>query len=146
MSHVKEIWDIEITRWWPSGSESGEPDMPHDTYFARELPLYVDFIDFDQQWHVPQHQTRKYIFDPAIGDDSLSKSKKMIDQLCRTAEAGLYNTESLSSFNEIFKIRYLSDKSDIEEIKRLYLKASDRLGNFRFEGSALSKLPLYSFV
>lgn len=146
MSHVKEMWDVEIARWWPSGYESGEPDMPHDTYFAREIPLYVDFIDFDQQWHVPQHHTRKYIFDPDLGDDSLSKSKKMIEQLGKTSETGLYSTQCLFSFNEVFKNHYLSDKTDTKEIKRLYLKAAERLGHVKFEGSALSEWPLYSFV
>ena len=46
MTHVKELWDVFIKRWWPSGYESGEPSFPHDTYFARQTPLYVDFIDF----------------------------------------------------------------------------------------------------
>ena len=33
MKHVKELWVAEITRLWPSGHESGEPDFPHETYF-----------------------------------------------------------------------------------------------------------------
>jgi AbiV family abortive infection protein len=146
MTHVKELWDVEIKRWWPSGYESGEPDMPHDTYFARELPLYVDFIDFDQQWHVPQHDTRKYTFDVDLGVDSLSKSRKMLKQLCNTSESGLYSPECLSSFNEVFKDHFLSDKTDTEQIKRIYRKAAERLGFERFKGSALSEWPLYSFV
>ena len=81
MEHVKEMWMAEITRWWPSGYESGEPDFPHDTYFLRELPLYVDFIDFDQQWHVPDHRTQWHRFNMVIGDDSFSESKKALNKL-----------------------------------------------------------------
>ncbi|PIV20932.1 MAG: hypothetical protein COS40_10140 [Deltaproteobacteria bacterium CG03_land_8_20_14_0_80_45_14] len=70
----------------------------------------------------------------------------MIEQLWRTSEAGLFSPESLSSFNEIFKNHYISDRTDTKEIKRLYLKAAEQLGHVKFEGSALSKWPLYSFL
>lgn len=146
MTNVKEVWDAETTRWWPSGYESGEPDMPHNSYFVREVPLYVDFVDFDQQWHIPQHDTGKYIFDANIGNDSLSKSKNMFDQLCKTAEVGLYSAECLSTFNEVFKDHYLSDKTKTEEIERLYLKVAKRLDIEHFKNSALCEWPLYSFL
>ena len=40
MQEAREIWRIEVRKWWPAHPEDGEPDMPHDTYFDREFPLY----------------------------------------------------------------------------------------------------------
>jgi AbiV family abortive infection protein len=32
MAHVKQVWDVNLIKWWSSGDvESGEPDMPHAT-------------------------------------------------------------------------------------------------------------------
>ncbi len=39
MADAKHIWKIEVKRFWPAASENGEPDMPHDTFFEREMPL-----------------------------------------------------------------------------------------------------------
>ena len=81
MAHVKEVWDVETTRWWSSpGYESGEPDMPHETYFEREMPLYVDFVDQDQKWFTPRAGTRKYVFEDAFaGHDALSESQAALE-------------------------------------------------------------------
>jgi AbiV family abortive infection protein len=62
MKRIKEIWLTDITRWWPSDYESGEPDMPHDTYFEWELPLYVDYVAYDGRWHVPDNSSAEWIW------------------------------------------------------------------------------------
>lgn len=53
MSDAKVIWEIEVKRWWRAEYETGEPDMPHDTYFDREFPLYIDYDDYGRCWVTP---------------------------------------------------------------------------------------------
>ena len=55
MDGFKIVWNNAIQKYWPSGYESGEPDMPHTTYFDRELPLYIDFINYYNQWFIPNN-------------------------------------------------------------------------------------------
>jgi AbiV family abortive infection protein len=57
MAQIKELWNVATTEWWPSTDyESGEPDMPHNIYFSRAMPLYVDFGDYDQRWYEPKKE------------------------------------------------------------------------------------------
>lgn len=155
MAHVKELWDIGVTRWWPAGSyDSGEPDMPHETYFAREMPLYVDFIDYDQQWFTPQADTRRYAFEQTLapGDDDLSQSKAALGRLQETSSAGLHSPETLLILNETFRSQYIKEETPTEQIDRLYAQVAQRIENKlgipteRFYASALHEWPLYHFV
>lgn len=149
MEHVKEMWLAEITRWWPSGYESGEPDFPHDTYFLRELPLYVDFIEFDQKWHLPDRHTLKYRFDREFGEDSFSDSKKALNKLNESRESGFFSPECLAILNGNFRKHFLSEKTENITMAGIYKKVKDQLSDhFKedFESSALNHWPLYPFV
>lgn len=57
--------------------------MPHDTYFSREMPLYVDYIEYDQKWSIPSDDSESHYFTKSIGLDSLSVLKKSIIQLMK---------------------------------------------------------------
>lgn len=153
MSHAKEVWDIEVTRWWPvSDPESGEPDMPHETYFTREMPLYVDFIEYDRRWFVPDHDTRKYIFEDHFSDEILGKTKEEIELLATNIDIGLFRSECLFILNEIFKKHYITEKTTNDEIDNLYVAVAhhieDRQGISleKFIKSALYRWPLYHFA
>jgi AbiV family abortive infection protein len=149
MRHVKEIWIAEITRWWPSGYESGEPDFPHDTYFKRELPLYVDFIEFDQNWHIPQHDTNKFYFNASFGEDIFSKSKAALKRLRKTADLQFFGSKYLKILNDTFRKRNLSEDTETEFIialnNKVYARLPKKLQN-SFKDSALFEWPLYPFV
>jgi AbiV family abortive infection protein len=153
MRQVKEWWDVEVTPWWPSDPESGEPDMPHDVYFAREMPLYVEFNNPSQKkWAAPEDEGLKYIFEEFPGNDSLTKSRKALDRLCTTSEAGLCKPDCLSILNETFRDHYITERTEVNDIFRLYKKTASRvesetgIPNQIFSGSALDEWPLYHFV
>lgn len=151
MEHAKIFWESETTKWWPSsGPESGEPDMPHETYFSREMPLYVDFIEYDQKWHKPEN---------AITGTTLSLEKMRfkdtqegLKRLQLTFEAGLYNPECLTILNNNFKRHYITEKTSSEEIQRLYEKTAQQMEQElsikkeMFFESALHEWPLYYFT
>jgi len=152
MTHVNELWDVEVTRWWPSSDpESGEPDMPHDTYFAREMPLYVDFIDYDQDWFVPKKNTGKVNFEDDL-DSRFSESEAALERLRRTHNAGLYRPECLAILNETFRNHHIKEDTPNEEIIRLEEQTAEQIEKkigiprAQFCQSALSEWPLYHFV
>src|SRR5215470_12110093 len=64
MEHFKLAWDAETVRLWSGGPpENGEPDMPHDTYFRRELPLYVNYSDYANGWIIPEDSSHRSEFE-----------------------------------------------------------------------------------
>jgi len=153
MADVKEKWDIETKKWWPSGEESGEPDMPHATYFMREMPLYVDFIDYDQDWSKPEQIAAGYnALRISNHSQSLSEAQQALKRLERTHEAGLYSPQSLAIFNDNFRRSYITEKTPSESIDRLYEKAAQQIENDlgisreEFLDSALHEWPLYAFT
>ncbi|MBC8179579.1 AbiV family abortive infection protein [candidate division KSB1 bacterium] len=153
MSHAKEIWKDETTKWWPVDDiTSGEPDMPNDIYFEREMPLYVDYREYDQRWSVPDDDEESFNFEKGIGADIITKAKEILDKIVFTSSAGLFNTECLKILNDEFQNKYISDKtgnSIIEKINervaiRLYTEQKIELESF-FK-SIFRDWPLYHFL
>jgi AbiV family abortive infection protein len=151
MADLKEIWDAETTKWWPSAHhEDGEPDMPHDTYFIRELPLYVDFNDYSEEWYDPEKEAASRY--RLVDKYNFPNTEKALERLQRTFQAGLYAPESLAILNDNFKKLYISDRTSPKEIQGLYEKTAQQMESKRgiekktFFESALHEWPLYHFT
>ncbi|PKN52824.1 MAG: hypothetical protein CVU55_06280 [Deltaproteobacteria bacterium HGW-Deltaproteobacteria-13] len=150
MEEVKEMWENDVKKWWPSAPESGEPDMPHDTKYLREMPLYVDYSDWDGCWYSPQRE-----------NGSLHKSARLYSIKCAEEElalfrithnAGLYKEESLSIINEIYMKQYVNENTKMERIYSLYGNVANQIEKRlaipkeKFINSFITKWPLYPFV
>jgi AbiV family abortive infection protein len=149
MKRLKELWIAEITRWFPSGYESEEPDFPHSTYFTRQLPLYVDYIGFDQKWHVPDQALERYRFEKILGESSLTKSKRELAEINASAELKFFSSKILILINQVFKNHFISEKTQPSAIERIYQDFQDQLPENlqkHFVGSVLNQWPIYSFV
>jgi len=86
LNRARKIWEVEITKWWPNNDiESGEPNMPHDTYFSREMSLYADYVEYDQQWSIPSDDSASHYFTKSIGLNLLSVSERYLEILNFTA-------------------------------------------------------------
>ncbi len=151
MEDVKKMWEVETTKWWPSEhDESGEPDMPHQTYFIRETPLYVDFGDYDQRWYEPEKDAAfSYKYD---GKYRFRDAQEALERLQRTLVAGLYSPESLAILNDNFRKVYIKEDTPSERIQRLYEETAQemetklRIQKKEFFESALHEWPLYHFT
>jgi hypothetical protein len=126
--------------------------MPHDTYFTREANLYVDYIEYDQAWSVPEPNRRGISFDQTPGPNSLDKSRVALECLIRAEGEGLYTPDALEILNVGFGDRYIPDRTATDELRRLYARLTDclaeKLGGdrARFEQTAYFEWPLYHFL
>jgi AbiV family abortive infection protein len=152
MSDAKAIWEIEVKRWWPSGYESGEPDMPHDTYFSRELPLYIDYIDYDQSWVLPADSDQNYYFIKSFGESPISETEKILESWRTAASMGLCSRIDLALLNSVFKKSYIREDATREQLADLYQQAGERImaetgiSKELFMASPLVEWPLYHLV
>lgn len=152
MSHLKEIWEIEVTRWWPAGYESGEPDMPHDTYFDRQFPLYTDYDGYGNRWMIPQDSDHRAYFAESFREDPLSETISLLRSWHDAEELGLLGPQPLSIINSVFCKVYISEKTDNKTIVKLYetaakqIEAATGITTGAFMASTLAEMPLYHFV
>jgi AbiV family abortive infection protein len=152
MSDAKAIWDIEVKRWWPAGPEDGEPEMPHDTYFDREYPLYIDFGDYDRRWLVPTDSDQNAHFMEMFGKTPLSKTEKLIEPWRKADLIGLSSPKVLAILNAIFKKHYVREDATRDQLARLYQQVAERVGQVTgispesFMASPFVQWPLYHFV
>lgn len=153
MESVERIWEAETKKYWPSDPESGEPDFPHDTYFDREIPLYVDFIEYDQKWHTPDCGSQKFIFDdqgcfPSV----LNEAKNLYKQIETSSNLGLFSHISLGVLNKHFRNKYISTKTKTVDIDNIYKKVAasldkeNLLKKEEFFTLCLHQWPLYFFA
>ena len=156
MDHVRRFWEAEIVRWWPSGDpESGVPDMPHATHFDRELPLYVDFSDYNGDWTLPSNQVDALHFEAIGFKGKSSKATRVQSELERFQQArdyGLLTAESLADLNEEFSRHYFTGASSKEDLHRVYVRVAKRVrarltvNTEQFFASVLMVWPLYHFA
>ena len=152
LSDAKSLWDIEVQRWWPSSSESGEPDMPHDTYFDREFPLYIDYVDYDRRWHVPADSDQNIYFTGLLGNSLVSKIEKLLEGWRVAHESNLCSPEVLKRLNDLFKKHYIPESTTKDELMRLYMEVGKDIAlneDIRLESfmsSPIVQWPLYRFV
>lgn len=152
MAEIMELWNIEVRRWWPADVESGEPDMPHDTYFDRELPLYVDFDDYSHRWLIPRTDSQRAHFVSILGETEISRARTMLNALSRAKAQGLFVPSCLRLINETFRKHYLGKETTGTVLHGLYEQAAQKVANEigvskeTFLQSTIVRWPLYHCV
>ena len=153
MCKAKTLWESEVKRWWPAGPpEDGEPDMPHDTYFDRELPLYIDYGNYDHCWLVPTDSDQNAYFIEMFGKTPISKTEKLIVPWQKADAIGICSAEVLSILNVVFKKNYVHKDNTWEQLIRLYKQTAKRvmaevgIPCEEFMASPFVQWPLYALV
>ena len=152
MTHAKKKWEIEVQRWWPAGPEDSEPSMPHDTYFDRELPLYIDYGDYDRRWLIPADSDQSAHFMEMFGETPISKMEKLIEPWRRAESVGLCSPEVLAILNATFKKNYIGEDGTWDQLLQLYEKVAQRaaaekgISRELFMDSPFVQWPLYHFL
>lgn len=147
MEQAKGLWEIAAKPWWPSrGLEYGEPDMPHSTCFDRQLPLYVDYSDYDRFWCIPSDAEQYRI--PSVYE----QTSKLVETWRSAESEGLCGPEVFEAMNTIFRNQYLKEDSTTKQLQRLFRNAAVRVEDATsisaeiFLESPLIQWPLYDFV
>lgn len=152
MPAVRDIWEIKTERWWPGDRENGEPDMPHDTAFDREFPLYMDYDDYADEWFVPADSEQAVHFVEMLHETPVSKTEKLIQPWREANSNGLCKLEVLEILNSVFQKQYIGDRATCAELEHLYEKAADHIVadigivRAKFVDSPLVVWPLYHLV
>lgn len=152
MSDVKAIWELEVKRWWPANSGDGEPDMPHETYFDREFPLYIDYGDYDRRWLVPTDSDQTAFFMEMFGKTPISKAEKLIEPWRNAESIGICSPKVLALINAFFKKHYIKENTSWEQLVPLYQQVAERameevgISPEEFMASPFVKWPLYLFA
>src|SRR5262249_42005591 len=125
MEKAGSFWDLAVRRWWPGGDlESGEPDMPHATYFDREFPLYLDFGDYERRWLVPKDADQRSRFK---GADLVGKVEQLVESWRKADAVGLCTPPILEIINDVFKGRYIKEDTPNAELQRLFAAVEKRV-------------------
>lgn len=152
MSEAKNIWEIRVKRWWPADYGDGEPDMPHDTIFNRELPLYVDYSDYDRHWLAPTDRDQDTYFMDKWGGTPISRTNNLIETWKQMEAIGICSPKVLSIMNTVFENHYLRENTKLSSLYSLYEKVAESVSSETniseelFMASPLVRWPLYRFV
>ena len=147
-------WRFWTKRWWPGSSdpEDGEPALPHDTYFGREMPLYVDWDYYSKKWVLPDNSMNagKFGNDPA--PNPLDRLCGELRGLKAATEAKLLCAEALLCVNEVWSDLYVNETTPtavIEETERRlvgHLAAKFGVSEEQIGRFPLLERPLYHFT
>lgn len=151
IEHAYNFWEIETKKFWKGDFFSGEPDMPHDTYFSRQLPLFVDCECTFSCWSIPENKTYEFFFKP---DDlnvfMIVKSK--FGEFEYADYEGLFTPESLNLLHLTFKDHYINmgvKNNLIFDLYRKYIEKICRIlpiDSQTVQNSPLVKYPIYHFL
>lgn len=154
MDSTREVFHLNLVRWWPADYNWGVPIMPHDIFFTREVNLYVNYDDTGQRWSAPNptHALMWHTVGSQLGPTRMSQAQKVLTTLQATVNEGLCKIEVLAIPNETFGREYCTEKTPNQVLSRLYNEVADKLeqlhgiGQDKFDASALQMWPLYHFL
>jgi len=151
---VATAWCYWTKPWWPEPAdpESGEPAMPHSTYFDREMPLYVDWDFYSGKWMLPDNSTNASKFGREPELNRLDVLRGDLGQIKLAFEAGLLSSAALACLNEEWRNAYVNEKTSVAEIEEVqnglveHLVSKLRIPEETVRRSPLFAWPLYHFT
>lgn len=127
LPEVQHHFRISAREWWPSSPESGEPDMPHDTFFLREANLYVDVDSYAGVWMVPRFPSKALMFEMPFLGTPIEDAQQALGKLRAAQESRLLSPEALHVFNGAMKGLVVSEQTSLEQLRDAYERAGTEL-------------------
>jgi len=158
MVEVGNDFDRDLVSWWPASAPLGEPpdepDMPHDSYFEREMTMYVDFTNFGTpNWSVADPLDHPTDFDAIDGlRDVAADARDHLASFEKLLECGALAFESLKAFNSIWRGRNLVRRTGWPKVVKLWQKTAEEVSKIancllnELLDSPLCSHPCYDFV
>lgn len=150
LSDLQAFFRDKAQEWWPSSPESGEPDMPHDTYFLREANLYVD-VDSSHadSWTRANFAGVLTSLSDSSIPEFLQEARKTLRKLHATQNLGLLEPAALQIFNKNTKSLFVSEQTTMDGLHAVYERTGMELQTSLgvpledFRKSVLHNWPLY---
>jgi AbiV family abortive infection protein len=145
LQDAKIEWQDSTTRW----ALDDDAQTIHETYFLREAPLYVDFLDYDQIWSTPLSLVSEYNYSMGSG---IPDFQAALERLKMTQQAGLFSSNTLNLINENFKKHYFSETTSDDVLINLHKKTAKQIETktgisaTTYQESSLYTIPLYHFL
>lgn len=150
LNEIEEEWSRGVEHWEEALDENKEePISYHETYFTREIPLYVDFNLFDQCWSSPVLDLAEYSASMGYGQTWVEDALNLLQE---SKKNGFFCTEALTIVNDVFREFYINQKTDMGFVKRLHDKTARQIESTigipsdLYHRSALNRYPLYHFT
>jgi AbiV family abortive infection protein len=146
---LQHFFKIEATEWWTGSPENGEPDTPHDTFFARETNLYVDVDSYSDTWMLPKSSAKSIFFETPLLDDPLNEVREVIARIKQTESMQLFRPAVLHAFNGQMKKLLVNERTSMEALTERYNSAGKvvareiGISTQDFETSELYNWPMY---
>jgi AbiV family abortive infection protein len=143
-------WQECLDKWTPD-VDDGETStsLIHETHFLRELPIYIDFLDYAQRWSAPRADLAEYTYSMGLG---IVPARTALECLEKTLEIGLFSPTVLGLVNREFSRHYISDKTVGALVRNLHAKTAQiiqketGIPEIAYLESALNAIPLYHFT
>lgn len=154
MAEALDVWRLEVKRWWPGSPnpEDAEPALPHETFFDRETPLYVDWDYLAKRWVTPTHGTNVLKFDNKYRENDLERLRSELEDVKAAFSNGLLSATAFKVLNDVYASTYVKETTSNSVIKKREAKLveslSGELGVSQREiiTSPLVGWPLYHFT
>ena len=127
LPEVQYYFRLSAREWWPSAPESGEPDMPHSTYFLREANLYIHVDSYSDTWVVPSFPAVAMKFEEGFIPSPLQKAREALGKLRATQNLGLIRPEALQVFNRVMKRLRVREHTPSQKLLAAYERAGREL-------------------
>ena len=154
MAEASVLWSNEVRRWHSESldPESGEPAMPHDTFFDREMPLYVDWDYYSKKWLLPNNKMNAWKFESDLLPSCLERLRAELAEVKLAEQANLLSPEALMAVNLIWSGSFVNDKTTMNVVEKLERRLVDLLmadkvaAEEDLHRSPLFNWPLYHFT
>lgn len=131
MDDVFRIFNSDRVRFWRATAYSfdeppDEPDLPHNTYFAREQNLYVDIVE-NEAWYVaePSDAYAYERFDEVNGEFEIREQTRahlMAFDVLR--DQGALTEQALQAMNAVWRRNYVNRSTSREQLNALWRRTA----------------------
>jgi AbiV family abortive infection protein len=150
MQNAKQIWDECLARYTPiNDGLLSDLNLYCETFFIRELPLYIDFLDHDQRWSELKSDIADYTYACGLG---LTDTESILIRSQKTKELGLNLTNILTILNGTYRTRYVTEQTSCETLESLtdsivkQISQDNGIPLDKYYDSSIFEWPLYHFV
>ncbi len=130
MDEALKVFNVDRVKFWKATGQAeeppDEPDMPHDTYFSREMNLYVDLLESGAWWAAPAADPyARHQFESLNGEFELrNQTKSHLDALDTLRKGQAITAQALLVLNSIWAKNYVNRDTPREKLDALWRKTA----------------------